>query len=142
MSRRRPIDDDSDDVHRAMLEHLARNPPPRRPAARAKPVRKRTEPAPKIPAPPAEIPRLMLRKMRVDPALDRLASFVRTHHHRRTPKVVVVVGKGRGSGIEGPVLGPAVRAWCDRNPSLVRDLYVAPPSLGGDGALVLQLAVD
>jgi DNA-nicking Smr family endonuclease len=81
----------------------------------------------------------MLRKMRREPALERLSTFVRHHRHVGTPRVVIVVGRGRQSGDGGPVIGPAVRQWCDRHPDLVLDVHVAPPSQGGDGALVLHL---
>jgi len=137
MKRRRPDDQDPDDVHREMLEHLDQNPPPRR-KPRPKPKPRPTPPA-EMAAEPPPVPRLMLRKMRLEPALERLDAFVRLHHHRMTPKVVVVVGKGLRSGSEGPVIGPAVRAWCDRHGSLVRDFHVAPPSEGGDGAIVIHL---
>lgn len=120
-----------------MLEHLDRNPPPK-PRAKKAPRPAAPKP-PEAHRPPAEPPRLMLRKMRLEPALQRLEAFLRAERHRGTPKVVVVVGKGLRSGSEGPVIGPAVRQWCDRHPALVRDVHAAPPSQGGDGALVLHL---
>ena len=60
--RRRSPDPDPDSVHREMLEHLDRNPPPRRAPAPA------PEPVPE----PAARPRLMLRKLRLVTALHRL----------------------------------------------------------------------
>ena len=134
--------DPDDEVHRAMLEHLERNPPPA-PKARSpeSPPPRSAKPATKPVTPPPS-PRLMLRKMRLEPAMDRLEAFVREHRHRRTERVVVVVGRGLRSGEDGPVLAPAVRAWCDRRRDLVRDHHLAAPSEGGDGALVLYLNLD
>jgi|ABPV01.1.fsa_nt_gi hypothetical protein len=140
MRRRRDDHDGPDPIHREILEHLDRNPPPRdrEPAPAPRPARKSKPEA--ATHRPAEPPRLMLRKMRRELALERLSTFVRYHRHRATPRVVVVVGRGRHSGDGGPVIGPAVRQWCDRHPDLVHDVHVAPPSQGGDGALVLHLA--
>jgi len=142
MRRQRDDDDDSDPIHREILEHLDQNPPPRdREPTPAAPIAKKSKSGP-APPPPVEPPRLMLRKMRREPALERLSTFVRYHRHRGTPRVVVVVGRGRRSGEQGPVIGPAVRKWCDQHPDLVPDIHVAPPSQGGDGALVLHLVDD
>ena len=126
-----------------MLEHLARNPPPpdaKKPAPTAKTAlrRKRSAPTP-APAPPAR-PRLMLRLMRLVAALEKLEQFVRHHRAAGTAEIVVVVGKGHRSGESGPVIGPAVRTWCDEHRALVAAYHTAPPSEGGEGALVLRLA--
>lgn len=137
MKRRRPDDEKPDDVHREILEHLADNPPPRPRGPKRSPV-PATE-ARSTPEPPPT-PRLHLRKMRLEPALQQLDAFVRLHCQRGTPRVVVVVGKGLRSGSDGPVIGPAVRAWCTRRHDLVRDHHLAPASEGGDGALVLHLS--
>ena len=139
MTRRRQPGPDPDDIHREMLDHLADHPPPRpkRPAPEAK-----TKPATEAPKTTAIVPRLMLRKMRLEPALASLDAFVRQQVHRRTPKVIVVVGRGLRSGAEGPVIGPAVRRWCDDHPELVRGVRVGLPSEGGEGVLVLDLAGD
>ena len=144
MKRRPPRESspDPDDIHRQMLEHLETNPPPRRRSAGSKPAAQRQRRSTRSrPAPPKPVrrPRLMLRKLRLEQALLSLARFVEDHCHRGTEEIVVVVGKGRASGQEGPVIGPAVRRWCDEHPQRVTDWRVAPPSEGGDGALVLRL---
>jgi DNA-nicking Smr family endonuclease len=141
--KRRPKSPPADEVHRAMLEHLASHPPPKRKSVGAEPARPkrraRTEhrtPTPEMPA----RPRLMLRMLRLTPALEKLDAFVRHHRARGTSEIVVVVGRGKRSGEQGPVIGPAVRRWCDEHPALVADWSVAPPSEGGEGALLIRLA--
>lgn len=138
--RRRDRDPDPEEIHRRMLEHLEAHPPPHRPAEKS-PERRpssRTDP-PTRPSDPPPRPRLMLRRLRVEEALRRLEAFLRFHVERGTPEVVVVVGRGQRSGETGPVLGPAVRDHCRKHPKWVRDLRVAPPSEGGEGALILVL---
>jgi DNA-nicking Smr family endonuclease len=81
----------------------------------------------------------MLRRLRVDLALDRLVHFLTLHHQRRTAEVLVIVGKGRSSPGGEPVLGPAVRELCRRRNDLVLEVRQAPPEDGGDGAIVVRL---
>jgi dsDNA-specific endonuclease/ATPase MutS2 len=129
--RRKPLDPDPETIHREMLEYLDRNPPPRT-RAEADP------PSVHQPDPPSP-PRLMLRKLRLVTALHRLETFVRQHRFMGTPEVLVVVGRGHGSGERGPVISPAVQEWCDAHPELIRSWSFASPDQGGAGALVLRL---
>ena len=140
----RADEDERARIHQRMLEHLRRNPPPPDPDPDpAPPAATHRRPAPKTPPPsPPARPRLMLRRLRLAVALTSLESFVRLHRQQRTREIVVVVGRGRRSGEEGPVIGPAVRRWCQAHPAWVEDWRVAPPSEGGAGALVLTLHVD
>jgi DNA-nicking Smr family endonuclease len=89
----------------------------------------------KLGAPPS----IMLRKLRLEEALERLAVQVAAHAHRGTGEVLVVHGRGAGSPGGVPIIGPAVRQWCDDHPGLVVGWREAPARWGGSGAMVLSL---
>ncbi len=90
---------------------------------------------------PPRPPEIFLRQLRYEDALRRLEHQVRAHVRHGTGEVLVVHGRGRGSPEGRGVLGGAVRDWCNAHPELVSDWRSAPPSWGGDGALVLTLNV-
>ena len=90
---------------------------------------------------PARPPEIHLRMVPYDEALRRLDHQVRAHVRQGRGEIVVVHGKGHGSPDGRGVLGPAVRAWCNDHPDLVLDWRPAPPSWGGDGAVILTLNV-
>ena len=73
--------------------------------------------------------------------MHRLSHQVTAYARQGRREVLVVHGRGRGSPDGRGVLGEAVRAWCRDRPDLVREWRVAPPSWGGDGAVVLTLNV-
>ena len=54
-------------------------------------------------------------------------------------EALVIHGKGRSSPGGVPVLGPAVRRWCQENQWLVKSWREAPAAWGGAGALVVAL---
>ena len=143
MSRRRqpkPSPEDARDVHREILDHLERNPPPEtvepeadtpaRPAGRPRPPVSKARPA---------IPTIMLRQLRLHVAEERLLHFLRVQQRTGTTEVLVVVGRGHNSPGGEPVLGPAIRRLCDERTSLVESWREAPTDHGGVGALVVRL---
>ena len=138
--RRKTATPEPDTVHREMLEHLEENPPPPAAAKSSGPPKKApAKRAGSRPSSPPSRPRVMLRHLGRDLALSRREAFLALHRHQGHLEVVVVVGRGRGSGPEGPVLGPAVREFCRRRTDLVAKVEAATGREGGDGALVLRL---
>jgi DNA-nicking Smr family endonuclease len=87
-------------------------------------------------------PRIMLRLLTLDEALERLEQAARQYARTGTRELVVVHGRGKRSAGGVPVLGPAVRAWCDEHPELVIRWREAPAAWGGPGAIVVTLPVD
>jgi DNA-nicking Smr family endonuclease len=84
-------------------------------------------------------PEILLRKLTVAEALDRLEFQLRAFAARNQSKVLVVHGKGGSSPGGVSILGPAVRNWCDDHPSLVLSWSEAPLNWGGAGAIVVTL---
>jgi DNA-nicking Smr family endonuclease len=89
----------------------------------------------KLGAPPS----IMLRKLALVEALDRLAAQLGAHARAGTDEVLVIHGRGANSPGGVPVLGPAVRQWCDEHPGLVARWREAPARWGGPGAIVVEL---
>jgi len=130
-----------------MLRHLDEHPLPPTPPPAAKPE----DPAPRAGArgrgtppeaasdPVERRPRLMLRKLPLELALDRLERFVQLWRHQGVAEVIVVVGKGHGSPGGEPVLAPAVREWLDRHPQQIGSHEEAPAREGGSGAILVRL---
>lgn len=101
--------------------------------------------APASQPPPGRLPRppeIFLRKCVFEEAMHRLEQQVRAYASQGRSEILVVHGKGRGSPDGQGVLGPAVRDWCQAHPQLVRRWRPAPPAWGGDGAVVLELALQ
>lgn len=88
---------------------------------------------------PGRPPEILLRKLKLAEALERLEFQLRAHAARGQAEVLVVHGKGQGSAGGVPVLGPEVRRWCDAHPSLVASWREAPLRWGGGGAIVVRL---
>ena len=84
-------------------------------------------------------PEIMLRKLKLLAALERVEFQLRAHAARGTPRVLVVHGKGSSSPGGVSILGPEVRKWCDAHPGLVVSWQEAPPRWGGAGAIVVNL---
>lgn len=84
-------------------------------------------------------PEIMLRKLKLIVALERLEFQLRAHAAKGTPRVLVVHGKGSSSPGGVSILGPEVRKWCDAHPGLVLSWQEAPPRWGGAGAIVVNL---
>ena len=86
-------------------------------------------------APPA----IHLRKLTLEEALMRLETQLRAFEGQGAREILVIHGKGQGSAGGISVLGPEVRDWCDKHPSLVSSWREAPPHWGGSGAIVVVL---
>jgi DNA-nicking Smr family endonuclease len=84
-------------------------------------------------------PEILLRKLTVAEALERLEFQLRAFAARNQSQVLVVHGKGGSSPGGVSILGPEVRNWCDAHPSLVVSWVEAPPRWGGSGAIVVTL---
>jgi DNA-nicking Smr family endonuclease len=126
---------DPEAIHAEMLRFLEEHPPPAADPAGAAPK----PPARSHPQSQPSRPVLMLRRLRLEVALSRLEHFVRVYHRRGSLELLVIAGRGRNSPGGEPVLGPAVRAWCESRPDLVAKVSEAPPEAGGAGAMVVRL---
>jgi dsDNA-specific endonuclease/ATPase MutS2 len=84
-------------------------------------------------------PGILLRKLTVEEALFRLRTQLLAYADKGQREVLVVHGKGLNSLQGRSVLGPEVRDWCDKNPSLVLSWRQAPAKWGGEGAIVVVL---
>ena len=89
----------------------------------------------KVDAPPS----IMLRKLPLVEALERLEIQLKAHAHAGAREVLVVHGRGTNSPGGVPVLGPAVRHWCEEHPGLVASWREAPARWGGPGAMIVEL---
>ena len=138
MAKRRKQKNSKEKIREEMLRHLAENPPPARKIGPEVPSKRppRSKPQPKD---EPSRPRLMLRKMPLELALNRLESFLRAKRALGTEELIVIVGKGRGSPDGIPVLAPAVRQWLKEHPRLVAGFEDAPSHEGGTGALLVRL---
>jgi len=85
-------------------------------------------------------PEILLRKISVVEALERLDFQLRAFAAKGQSKVLVVHGKGTHSPGGVSILGPEVRNWCDAHPGLVVSWTEAPPRWGGSGAIVVTLS--
>lgn len=75
-----------------------------------------------------------------DNALTLVEKFITRSHKKRLHAVLIITGKGYGSGKKGPVLNKAVRTWLEENgQAWVKDFEYAPPKHGGTGALLVYL---
>jgi len=84
-------------------------------------------------------PDIMLRKLSLVEALERLDFQLRAYAAKGRKQVLVVHGKGSQSAGGVSILGPEVRNWCDAHPSVVISWKEAPPRWGGTGAIVVNL---
>ncbi len=84
-------------------------------------------------------PQILLRKLTLDEALQRLEFQLRGYARQGQTKVLVVHGKGTNSLRGISVLGPAVREWCNDHRGLVGSWQEAPGKWGGAGAIVVIL---
>ncbi len=146
MTRKRRGKDHKERIHEEMLRHLDKNPLPPTPApARSKdpPPKPASKKAPRDEKASIETelrrPRLMLRKMPLDLALETLERFLRAWAHQGVKEVVVVVGKGHGSPGGLAVLAPAVRDWLEQHSDQVAGYEDAPTRDGGSGAILVRL---
>ena len=66
-------------------------------------------------------------------------NFVMTCHAKKIRSGLIITGKGRNSGEDGPVLKKEVQLWLERNgKSYLTDFHEAPPRFGGSGAIWLN----
>ena len=91
------------------------------------------------PRDPDKPPEILLRKLTLAEALQRLEVQLRAWAGQGRTQVLVVHGKGSRSEGGIPVLGPAVRQWCSEHPGLVSSWTEAPARWGGAGAIVVIL---
>lgn len=69
-------------------------------------------------------------------AIRRVQGFLLMAHRQKLRRVLIITGRGLGSGEQGSVLRDAVTRWLERNGGpYVRDFHAAPPKHGGEGAL-------
>lgn len=88
---------------------------------------------------PGRPPEILLRKLKLVEALERLEFQLRGYASRGQAEVLVIHGKGQHSAGGVSVLGPEVRRWCDLHPSLVASWSEAPLRWGGAGGIVVRL---
>ena len=88
---------------------------------------------------PGRPPEILLRKLKLVEALERLEFQLRGYASRGQAEVLVIHGKGQHSAGGVSVLGPEVRRWCDLHPSLVASWSEAPLRWGGAGVIVVRL---
>ena len=91
------------------------------------------------PRDPDKPPEILLRKLTLAEALQRLEVQLRAWAGQGRRQVLVVHGKGSRSEGGIPVLGPEVRRWCSGHPQLVSSWSEAPARWGGAGAIVVTL---
>jgi DNA-nicking Smr family endonuclease len=73
-------------------------------------------------------------------AIQRVQGFVVEARQLRLRHVLIITGRGLGSGEQGPVLRQAVSRWLERHGGpYVREVRPAPPRHGGAGALWLEM---
>jgi DNA-nicking Smr family endonuclease len=73
-------------------------------------------------------------------AIRMLQHFLLSAKAKRLRTVLVITGKGLNSGGQGPVLRGAVQTWLERHGApYLRRFSWAPPRLGGDGAIWVEL---
>jgi DNA-nicking Smr family endonuclease len=73
-------------------------------------------------------------------AMRMVQHFLVTAKTRRLRHVLIITGRGLNSGTQGPVLRGAVQTWLERNGApYLRRFSWAPPRLGGDGAIWVEL---
>jgi dsDNA-specific endonuclease/ATPase MutS2 len=97
------------------------------------------EAAPDLRREPGRPPEILLRKLKLVEALERLEFQMRAYASRGQAEVLVIHGKGQHSAGGVSVLGPEVRRWCDQHPALVVSWSEAPLRWGGAGVIVVRL---
>ena len=69
-------------------------------------------------------------------AIGMVQNFLMVSLRRRYNHVLIITGKGKGSGEAGAVLNEAVTGWLRRNGDrFARAFFPAPPRHGGTGAI-------
>ena len=99
---------------------------------------KKTRPSPvgSVSGPDAE---LDLHGKTREEAIMMVQNFVMTCHAEELSSALIITGKGRKSGEQGPVLKREVELWLERNgKQYLRDFLQAPPRFGGSGAIWLD----
>jgi len=72
-------------------------------------------------------------------AIMMVQNFVMTCHAKQFRTGLIITGKGRNSGNQGPVLKKEVTHWLERNGKpYLREFHEAPPRFGGSGAIWLD----
>jgi DNA-nicking Smr family endonuclease len=91
---------------------------------------------------PERPPEILLRKLSLAEAMERLEFQLRAYASRNRQEVLVVHGKGQASAGGIPVLGPEVRRWCSERTDVVASWSEAPARWGGAGAIVVRLRLE
>ncbi len=106
-------------------------PPPPAPLAPAKPVRSKRVPVTNRPDDEID-----LHGMTREEAIHAVQNFILSSHRAGFRQVLIITGRGRRSGGQGPVLKQSVEQWLQRNGKpYLRDFGEAPGEWGGSGAL-------
>ena len=72
-------------------------------------------------------------------AIMMVQNFVMTCHANQFRTALIITGKGRNSGNQGPVLNKEVKHWLERNGEpYLHDYHDALPRFGGAGAIWLN----
>ena len=101
---------------------------------------------PALPSPPTRAKRVPLTNrpddeidlhgMTREEAIHAVQNFILSSHRAGFRNVLIITGRGRRSGGQGPVLTQSVEQWLQRNGKpYLRDFGEAPGEWGGAGAL-------
>ncbi len=73
-------------------------------------------------------------------AIMMVQNFVMTAYHQRFRTLLIITGKGKHSGKEGPILNQVVKNWLQKNGTrYIKNFGPAPGEYGGAGALWIDL---
>ena len=96
-----------------------------------------TSPADSVSSPDAE---LDLHGKTREEAIMMVQNFVMTCHANQFRTALIITGKGRHSGNQGPVLKREVQLWLERNgKQYLKEFHTAPGRFGGSGAIWLNI---
>ena len=132
------------DQHDSLMENIFdgisdipnKEPPLEIPLSKASPKKKRASPYNTFSRPDQE---LDLHGKTREEAIMMVQNFVMTCHADQFRSALIITGKGRNSGNQGPVLNKEVKHWLERNGKpYLRDYCGALPRFGGSGAIWLN----
>ena len=113
-----------------------KEPPLEIPLSKASPKKKQASPYNTVSRPDQE---LDLHGKTREEAIMMVQNFVMTCHANQFRTALIITGKGRNSGNQGPVLNKEVKHWLERNGKpYLHDYHDALPRFGGSGAIWLN----
>ena len=113
-----------------------KEPPVEIPLSKASPKKKQASPYNTFSRPDQEMD---LHGKTREEAIMMVQNFVMTCHANQFRTALIITGKGRNSGNQGPVLNKEVKHWLERNGKpYLRDYHDALPRFGGSGAIWLN----